>query len=70
MTKPSETLVPGFKTDDSYGWLNADPSYQLPADWIAGMPVPEIHASRIIAAFDEEGYGRTGQFMLPLACGK
>ena len=66
MNHDKATLVVGYASNDSFGWLHCDENYQLPAEWLAAMPVPEKSSARIIASFDEEGYGRMGQFMLPV----
>lgn len=29
-----KSLVPEFKSNDPYGWLSGDDSYQLPPEWI------------------------------------
>ena len=48
MTNES-TLVPGFKSNDPYGWLSGSDDYQLPAEWQAMMAdIPEKHSARIL----------------------
>jgi uncharacterized peroxidase-related enzyme len=66
MTNDQATLVPGFHSNDSFGWLKFNDTYQLPADWLETMPAPEKESARIWASFDEEGFGRMGQFMMPV----
>ena len=66
MTKDQATLVAGYSAKDSFGWLDCDDTYQLPAEWLEAMPVPEKESTRILASFDQEGHGRLGEFMLPL----
>jgi uncharacterized peroxidase-related enzyme len=63
MSAQKPTLTPDFISADSYGWLRADENYQLPAEWLEAMPVPEKAAARIIASFDEAGFDRMGQFL-------
>jgi uncharacterized peroxidase-related enzyme len=66
MVNDQATLVPGFHSNDSFGWLKCDDTYQLPAEWLETMPAPEKESARIWASFDEEGFGRMGQFMMPV----
>jgi uncharacterized peroxidase-related enzyme len=66
MTNDRATLVPGYQSSDGFGWLKADENYQLPAEWLENMPAPEKASARIIASFDEEGFGRMGQHFAPM----
>lgn len=66
MTSRRTTLTPDFKGSDAYGWLKGDDSYSLPQEWLDTMPVPEKHSARILASFNEEGFGRGGAFMMPV----
>jgi uncharacterized peroxidase-related enzyme len=60
------TLNPQYRAQDPYGWLAGDDNYQLPAEWLESMPVPERHSARILASYDEQGYARAGAFMMPI----
>jgi uncharacterized peroxidase-related enzyme len=62
----TSTLTPEYRSKDPYGWLGCDDSYQLPAEWLAVMPVPEKHSSRIVASYDEAGFARGGAFVMPV----
>jgi uncharacterized peroxidase-related enzyme len=66
VTNNQATLVASFQSNDSFGWLKSDDGYQLPAEWLESMPAPEKSSARIWASFDEEGFGRMGQFLAPL----
>lgn len=60
------TLTPEFREPDPYGWLEGNPDYQLPPEWVAAIPVPELHSLRIVNSFDEEGQARAGAYILPV----
>ena len=64
--KPTGTLNTQFKSNDPYGWLSGDDAYSLPQEWLDTLPVPEKHSARILASYNEEGYGRSGAFMMPV----
>jgi uncharacterized peroxidase-related enzyme len=64
--KPKSTLNPKYRSNDPYGWLSCDDKYQMPAEWLEAMPVPEKHSARILASYDEEGYARSGAYMMPI----
>lgn len=66
MAEQKSTLTPDFKSKDPYGWLAGDDGYKLPQDWVDNMPVPELHATRILASYNEAGYERAGMYMTPI----
>jgi uncharacterized peroxidase-related enzyme len=66
MTNDQATLVPDYQSSDGFGWLKSDENYLLPAVWLENMPAPEKASARIWASFDEEGFGRMGQFLAPI----
>lgn len=65
MPKSERTLKPNYESKEPYGWLAGDDNYQMPSEWVETMPVPEIHAARILASYDEDGYARGGAYMMP-----
>jgi uncharacterized peroxidase-related enzyme len=66
MKKPISTLNPEYKSTEPYGWLAGDDNYQLPAEWLESMPIPERHSTRILASYDEVGFARAGAYMMPV----
>jgi len=65
MSDPDATLTPGYKSKEAYGWLPlADPSYVLPQE-LLDSPVPEKHAMRILASYNEGGFMRGLALMGP-----
>lgn len=66
MADPKSALTPDFKSKDPYGYLAGVAGYQLPQEWIDNMQVPELHATRILASYDEPGFKRGGDYMTPI----
>lgn len=65
MTGTQTTLTADFTSNEPYGWLPGDDSYQFPQEVLDEMSVPEIHSMRILASYDEDGFFRMGAYMMP-----
>lgn len=64
MKANGSTLTPEFKSNDPYGWLSGNDSYQLPAEWQELMAdIPEKHSARILASIDEESFARYAAYV-------
>lgn len=66
MTERKSTLKQDFKSNEPYGWLAGDDNYKLPQEWVDNMPAAEVDAVRILASYNEAGFGRSGAFMGPV----
>lgn len=63
----AKTLVPEFRSNDPYGWLSGDDSYQLPPEWLAMMAdIPERYSARILASIDADSFARYATYVNPI----
>jgi len=61
------TLVPGFTSNDPYGWLSGNDSYQLPPEWADLLAsVPEKHSARVLASIDQDSFARYAMYVNPV----
>jgi uncharacterized peroxidase-related enzyme len=65
MTDADGTLVPEYKSSDSYGWLSCPDEYQLPEELDPGA-LPEHGSLRILGYYDENGMSRSVDFIGPI----
>lgn len=65
MTRQKTTLTPAYKSNDCYGWLAGDDSYQFPQEVLDEITAPEINSMRILASYEEAGFFRMGVYMMP-----
>lgn len=65
--RSENTLVPGFKSNDPYGWLAGDDNYQLPPEWADLLAsIPEKHSARILASIDRDSFARYAMYVNPI----
>ena len=67
MKTNESTLVPGFKSNDPYGWLSGKETYQFPAQWQELMAdSPEKQAARVLASIDEASFANYATYVNPI----
>ncbi|MEJ7925146.1 peroxidase-related enzyme [Sphingobium sp. AN641] len=66
MADRKPTLNRDFRSNDPYSYLAGVEGYQLPQEWVDNMQVPELHSTRILASYDEDGFARGGAYMSPI----
>lgn len=62
----NDTLHPGYKVPDAYGWLCPRIGHEVDPESLIGLPVPERHSIAILSSYEPAGRARLGAYVLPV----